>query len=547
MKELDRIVPRRPSPDVKGDPSKIAGKRDKRRIGRGAFLRLGALGAAALLLGEGQPKKGKLLSVPTFPEYPFALGVASGDPLPDGFVLWMRLAPYPLLGGGMPRRDVEVRWELASDEDFNNVVRSGTALATPEFAHSVHVEVEGLEPGRYYWYRFESGGEISPTGRTKTAPGSEARTEAMTFAFASCQYWEADLYPAYRAMAKEDLDLVVHLGDYIYEWGSLSGGPRLHNDPAPTTTLEGFRNRHALYKTDPDLQAAHAAHPWVVIPDDHEGDNNYLDLLDEEGRKTFDAAAARETAYQTFYEHMPMRRSSLPTGARASFYRRYSYGDLVRFSVLDTRQYRTPVPCGYGLEARCAAALDESATMTGPDQERWLLEGLDSSNARWNVIAQQTRMAEYVYETRKEGGERFDNDTWDGYVGARNRILSYLHRRRPPNPVVIGGDLHSAWVNDLKADFADENSETVGTEFVGTSISSVLSKKWVKKYEMARSENPHVKHFDARPGGYVRRSLTRDLWRSDMRLAGSILDRRSPVSTVASFVVEDGRPGAVRV
>lgn len=265
----------------------------------------------------------------------------------------------------------------------------------------------------------------------------------------------------------------------------------------------------------------------------------------EYGQEDWHPAADREAAYQAYYEHMPLRRSSLPHGAHASLYRRITYGDLAEFSVLDTRQYRTEVPCGYGLEARCAAALDESATMTGPAQERWLLEGLSFPGVRWNVVAQQTRMAEYAYETRR-GKERFDHDTWDGYIAARNRILGYLLRQRPSNPVVISGDLHSSWVNDLKVDFADENSETVSTEFVGTSITSTLPKYWVKKYEMARGDNPHVKYFDGRPGGYVRCDLTKGLWRSDLRLADSILDRRFPVRTVASFVVEDGHPGAVR-
>lgn len=188
---------------VKDNRSEITGNWDRRRMGRRAFLRLGTMGAAALVLGVREPTKGTVLTAPTFPEYPFALGVASGDPLPDGVVLWTRLAPYPLLGGGMPRRDAVVSWEVASDEGFNTIVRSGTALATPELAHSVHVEVGGLEPGRFYWYRFKAGDEISSIGRTKTALTLGSRMEAMTFAFASCQYWEAGYYPAYRAMAQE--------------------------------------------------------------------------------------------------------------------------------------------------------------------------------------------------------------------------------------------------------------------------------------------------------------------------------------------------------
>ena len=258
--------------------SSITGNWD-RRISRRKFLSSGGVGAVALLLGAEEPKKGAVLTAPTFPDYPFKLGIASGDPLPEGIVLWTRLAPDPLLGGGMPQRNVKVRWEVASDEDFSQIVQSGTATAKPEFAHSVHVEVGELEPGRYYWYRFKSGDEISATGRTRTASALGYELNAMAFAFASCQYWEDGYYPAYRAMAEEDLDLVIHLGDYIYEWGPMSGGPRTHETPAPVT-LDGYRSRYALYKTDSDLQAAHAAHPWMITWDDHEGYNSYADLLD---------------------------------------------------------------------------------------------------------------------------------------------------------------------------------------------------------------------------------------------------------------------------
>ncbi len=223
-------------------------------------------------------------------------------------------------------------------------------------------------------------------------------------------------------------------------------------------------------------------------------------------------------------------------------YRRITYGDLAQLSVLDTRQYRTEAPCGYGFGARCAAALDKSATMTGPAQERWLLKGLGSSGTRWNVIAQQLMMSQYDYNPNQ--GKKFNTEAWDGYVASRNRILGYLLKRRPSNPIIITGDMHSSWVADLKADFREPSSETVGVEFVATSITSKLSDSWIKSYEKARNENPHVNYFDARSGGYVRCDLTPERWRLDLRLADSILDPQSPVRTIASFVVENGNPGA---
>ena len=349
------------------------------------------MGAASLAFGAGVLCGNDAQAA--FGGYPFKLGVASGDPLPDGVVLWTRLAPRPLQGGGMPESKVAVRWEVSEDEGFQRVVRTGVALARPDLAHSVHVEVSGLRPARYYWYRFKAGREISATGRTKTAPAFGAAVSGMSFAFASCQNWEAGFYAAYRAMAAEDLDLVVHLGDYLYEGAAMGEGVRSHRGEDPTT-LADCRNRHALYKTDKNLQAAHAAHPWAVTWDDHEVNNNHA-KLSAGGGSSPAAARRRAAAYRAYYEHLPLRRSSLPSGTGGRIYRRLTYGDLVRISDLDTRQYRTDQPCGDGLKARCAAALDPDATLTGPAQEKWLLDGLGSSPARWNVIAQQVVIAQY--------------------------------------------------------------------------------------------------------------------------------------------------------
>ena len=499
------------------------------------------MGAASLALGVGVLSGNRAQAA--FPSYPFKLGVASGDPWPDGVVLWTRLAPRPLQGGGMPQSDVAVRWEVSEDDGFRKVVRTGTALATPGLAHSVHVEVSGLRPGRYYWYRFKAGREISATGRTKTAPAPGAEVSGMSFAFASCQNWEEGFYPAYRALAGENLDLVVHLGDYLYEGAATSTGVRAHRGGDPVT-LADYRNRHAQYKTDGNLQAAHAAHPWLLTWDDHEVDNNQAGLVAADGMSRAEFTRRRAAAYRAYYEHLPLRRSSLPSGANGRIYRRLTYGNLVRISALDTRQYRTDQPCGDGLKARCAAALDPNATLTGPSQERWLLDGLGSSPARWNVIAQQVVMSQYDHQ----GGEGglFNMDAWDGYVAARNRVLGYLLNKKPSNPVVITGDVHSAWVSDLKGDFRDEASATLGTEFVGTSVTSRLTPAAARTVQAARSENPHVKFFDGRPGGYVYCNLDSERWKSDLRLVEDPRDPQSSVGTLASFVVEDGRPGAVR-
>ncbi|MFN6568732.1 alkaline phosphatase [Dendronalium sp. ChiSLP03b] len=485
------------------------------------------------------------LAKPRFSDYPFKLGVASGDPLPDGVVLWTRLAPEPLYGGGMPLRNVVVRWQVALDENMRKVVQRGTVLATPALAHSVHVDVRGLEPGRWYWYQFQVGSEDSPIGRTRTPGAFNNAIKQLNFAFVSCQDWQNGFYTAYRHIVNEELDLVVHLGDYIYEYGPQSGGPRQHNSPE-IVTLQDYRNRHALYKTDPNLQAAHAAFPWIVTWDDHEVENNYANLIPEENQSQQAFVTRRANAYQAYYEHMPLRRSSLPNRADMQLYRRLTFGDLAEFHVLDTRQYRTDQPCNDGLKPRCIQALDANATMTGAKQEQWLFRGLDKSRSRWNVIAQQTMLAEYDFDGRPEIGV-FNMDQWDGYVAARDRLLSFLNQRQPSNPIVITGDIHSSWVHDLKLDFKNPASATVGTEFVGTSITSDFPTSFIAPVQAALSDNPHTKFFDGAFRGYVRCKLTQERWQSDYRAVSSIIDPNASISTLASFVVQNGQPGAQRM
>jgi alkaline phosphatase D len=475
---------------------------------------------------------------------PFTLGVASGDPRPDGIVLWTRLAPRPLDGGGMPDRPLAVEWEIARDERMRQVVRRGVELAVPGSAHSVHAEVSGLRPASWYFYRFRAAGHLSPVGRTRTAPDPRKRTERLRFAFASCQNFQDGLWPAYRAMAEDDLDLVVHLGDYIYEGGVNAGAIRQHNSPE-IMTLADYRNRHALYKSDPALRNVHAAFAWLPTFDDHEVENNYADAIPENPADAPGFLARRAAAYQAYWEHLPLRRAQRPHGPNMRLFRRSTHGDLVEFQVLDTRQFRTDQPCGDGLKARCPAALDPAATMTGPEQERWLLDGLDRSRARWNVIAQQVMFGQIDFLAGP--GSVFNMDQWDGYVAARNRILGFLHHRRPSNPVVLSGDIHSSWADDLKADFDDPASATVGSELVGTSISSSFSPASIPPILAALPESPHIKFFDGAHRGYVRCDVDRARWRADFRAASSVTVADAPVTTLASFEITSGAPGLAAV
>ena len=529
---------------------------DEARRAGAVVSRRTLLGGAAALTGAavvlGAPWVRAADAAAPYPDgYPFALGVASGDPTPDGVVLWTRLAPAPLeADGGLDPQPIDVRWELARDEGMRDVVRRGGAVAWPAFAHSVHVEVTGLEPGREWYYRFTAGDAVSPVGRTRTAPRRGAAVDGLSFAFVSCQNWEDGFFPVLRDIAELDVDFVFHLGDYIYEYGIQNGkGPRAPDLPAEfaveTTTLEHYRLRHALYKTDPQLRAAHAAHPFVVTWDDHEVENDYAGLARVGGEDPTGFPERRRAAYQAYYEHLPLRAASIPDDAETRIYRRLRWGDLASFSVLDTRQYRTDQPCGDGESERCAAALDPSQTLTGPEQERWLLRGLSTSDAQWNVIAQQVLMAELDHELAPDA-KRFWNDAWDGYPAARARILQHLHSREVPNPVVLTGDWHSTFANDVKLDFDDPASPTVASEFVTPSITTGGDRTpYGPYYGPMVPFNPHIRFFDGDRRGSLVARLSRERMEVDWRVAARVATPDAPVWPLRRFTVEAGRPGVL--
>lgn len=502
-------------------------------IDRRGFLGVSGAGLALALTGF---SAAPAAAMPRFASTPFALGVASGDPYPDGVVLWTRLAPDPLAAdgsGGMPPQVVPVLWEVAEDEAFTRVVARGNERATPELGHSVHAEVTGLRPSADYFYRFRTGEEISPTGRTRTAPDPRLATAGMSFALASCQSWVGGRYAAYRTMAEEDLDLVVHVGDYIYEGRD-------------TETLADFRVLHGRYKTSPDLQAAHAAFPFVLTFDDHEIENNWAGPVSQPDNEASNDparfAALRAAAFQAYYENLPLRRLSRPEGTSIRLFRRIGYGDLATFHVLDTRQFRDPqLDPGFPGAPLNARAGDPSRTFTGAEQERWLFDGLDGSDARWNVLAQQTIMSFFDYDNG--AGVAVNHDQWDGYAASRQRVLDHIRTSGTANPVVLSGDWHSAWVNDLNAAPTDLTSPVVATEFVGTSISSGCG--WAGAVAAAVPSNPQVKYFDGSKRGYLRCTVTPQEWRSDYRVVASAADTTAPATTATSWVVADGRPGAV--
>ncbi|MGW1346720.1 alkaline phosphatase D family protein [Kribbella sp. NPDC002412] len=521
-------------------------------LSRRKLLAIGGVGAAAAIVGTELAQPSTAAALPPQLDNPFRLGVASGDPSPDGVVLWTRLAPDPLAedgSGGMPAQSFGVRYEIAEDERFTRIVRRGAVEATPELGHSVHAEVSRLRPGREYFYRFKTGQAISPVGRTKTAPAYGAPVSRLRLAVTSCQNYPAGYFVAYRDIVAQDPDLVVHLGDYIYE-GPSAGNPainRAHVPPVEITNLTQYRIRHSQYKTDPALQAAHANLPFLVIPDDHEVTNNYADSIG--GGDSGAAFLARRTAaYQAYYENMPLRRSSLPAGPNIQLFRRLQYGDLAQFHLLDTRQYRSDQATWNPAQAvggYSPGALDPDRTILGDAQEQWLQQGLSSSKARWNIIANQTKFAPF---DRKAGAglEYSSQDSWgEGYVTDRNQLLGYIAEHRPSNPVVITGDAHRNWVFNLKADFSDPTSETLATEYLGTSISSGGDTTPNTVYGPT-ADNPHLM-FQNNQRGYIQVEVTPDQWRADFRVSDTVLQPDAPLYTLATFITDNGKPGARRV
>ncbi len=509
--------------------------------------------ASALLAALMPAASRSVWANPVFSGNPFTLGVASGDPLPDGIVLWTRIAPDPLNGGGMPMQAVPVTWEVASDDRMRTIVQQGETLARPELGHSVHVEVGGLEPARPYWYRFRVGREASRVGRTKTAPAPGALPTALRFANAGCQRYEDGYFTAYRHLAREELDFVFHYGDYIYEY-------RARNGAAPTVretlgdeiyTVVDYRNRYALYKRDADLQAAHAAHPFLSSFDDHEVDNNWAgEISEEDGAGSSPAvppeyfALRKQMAFHAWYENMPVRRAQLPRGPAIAAYRTLRYGRLAQINVLDTRQYRDDQPCGDGTKEACPAQLNPNAQILGPDQERWLFDGLAKSDTTWNVLAQQVMMMRRDVSTGTNAPQ-FSMDKWDAYPAARDRLMRHLEAAKVKGLVVLTGDIHNAWAGDLKADFLNPASATLGTEFIATSITTNgdgFDIDDLRRRQLDR--NPHLRFFNNRRG-YSVHEATKDRMVVHFRAVDSVSQPGAPLVTKASYAVEAAKPGVV--
>ncbi len=479
----------------------------------------------------------------SFASNPFVLGVASGDPDDQSVVLWTRLAPDPLVpGGGMPNEAIEVVWELANDDSFKDIVQSGKAVATPQLAHSVHVEVAGLQPDRWYWYRFRSGDAQSPVGRTRTMPAKDMLPERMRFAFTSCQNYEQGLFTAYEQMARDEVDMVFHLGDYIYEYEAGRNGKVRTHLGAEIQSLDDYRIRHSQYRMDPLLNSMHALCPWVVTWDDHEFDNNCAgDCSEEKGINAGDYLLRRANAYQAYYEMMPLRLTCMPTGSDMRLYRNASFGKLAEFLVLDTRQYRSDQPNDDRRAPLNDQAMDQQQTLLGREQRGWLCQSLIQSHATWNVLAQQVMMG-MVNRSPDPANPGYSMDQWPGYAYERMQMIDFLQTRRISNPVVLTGDIHTNWVNELRIDDRREDQSPIATEFVATSLSSGGNGQEKPIYlDALLAGNQCVKYHNAERG-YVLCNVTPDSWRSDYMVVDDVLKPGGKTFSRAAFVVESGNP-----
>ncbi len=471
---------------------------------------------------------------------PFTLGVASGDPDSTGVVLWTRLAPDPLNGGGMAASAADVLWEVSADDTFTEIAVSGIATAVADEGHSLHV-IATLAAGEWF-YRFRVGPYTSAVGRTLVAPPPERSVEEVRFAAASCQKYSNGHYAAHRDIAEQRPDLVVFLGDYIYESAGADGADpadRVHLGPEPTDIVT-YRNRYALYKTDPQLQAAHAVCPWLVIWDDHEVDNNYAGDISQDGDDPAAFRARRFAAYKAWWEHQPVRLdppadASPDGGGEYRIYRGLTWGDLMQVALLDGRQYRDDQACGdlaLNLAPACAEAADPERTMLGDTQEAWLLDTLRTSAATWNVVANQVVLAD-----ARLNGAVLNYDQWDGYPAARSRLLHALAKSAIDNLVVLTGDIHLAAVAELH-DGDPVTGTPVGVEFVTTSISS--SGLVGDAFTEVLKSFPELIDAELAHRGYVLHTVTHDQWSAEYRIVADVADPDSAVTTFSTYEVQAG-------
>lgn len=482
---------------------------------------------------------------------PFTLGIASGSATHDSVVLWTRLYDQGIFSSNIQNEPVPVKWEIAKDGEFAQIVQSGVSQAVPELAHSVHVELSSLPVNQWFFYRFKVGEFTSAVGKTRTFAAPDSNSASVKIAFASCQHYEQGYFNAYTHLVSERPDLVIFLGDYIYEYAPGKTGIR-SVDGNWCLNLADYRKRYALYKQEKELQDIHAACPWLVTWDDHEVQNDYAGTQEGSGGPATDFKKRRAAAYQAYYEHMPLKASvlveglsGLAKGAEMRIFDHYKIGNLVGISMLDTRQYRSPQECtpsgktgsGYLDPKSCNGLLDNNRSMLGLQQEQWLEKQFLNAKAHtWNFIGQTTLFGQQIFSNPE--GPKIWNDGWDGYPMTRKKIVDQLVKYQVPNPVVLAGDVHESWVGHVKEDYANPNSKAIGVEFCGTSISSYDGKNTAVR----QKRNPHFVFSDGARKGYAIMEVTKNELNVSIRVVKDHRQKTTEIETLASFRVQAGVP-----
>ena len=472
---------------------------------------------------------------------PFMLGIASGDVTESSAVLWTRLAPEPLeADGGMEPYSIPVQWELSLDPRLSRVIRRGEAIATPALAHSVHIELEGLEPGCEYFYRFFTSTYESGIGRTKTLPQKDSHVDSVRFVTASCQNYTHGYFVAYEHMIQDRPDFIIHLGDYFYDTSFGVDDFRKHETEQAPVTVADFRRRHARYKTDKQLQHAHAQIPFFTTIDNHDA----IEDMDP------DKFAQRAAAYQAWYEHMPVRGYAAPGDNHFDLQRKISVGDLMQISLLDGRQFRDSKEIcnnndypnyGFGnYRERCDLVFDEDRSMLGKEQERWLTDNLVQNKSTWNVVASPGPFLPFRYHI--DGKELSYIGAWDIYPANRKRIAEAIETAEVGHPVILSGDVHSFWAVDGRLT-RDPNERIPVVEFVASSISANWPEQLARPVTENLEHNPQVKFYEPDKRGYLLHDVNQKEWKTTARAMQDVRDERSPALNLASFLVSKGEPG----
>lgn len=486
----------------------------------------------------------------------FSLGVASGSPTSSSVVLWTRLTGLPSVQK-QSNQLVPVIWEVAQDAQFKKIVQQGKTLASAEFDYCVHIEPQNLKANTWFFYRFIVGNLQSAVGRTRTLALATDDIQSLRLAYASCQNYDQGFYSAWRHMLQENLDAVLFLGDYIYEYPSLGTLGR-HYVLGWAYDLVSYRERYTLYKSDPHLQAIHAQVPWIMSWDDHEVQNDYAgEQAGFSGPFGIDFAQRKIAAHQAYYENMPISLQSLKlglkglaSGADLRVYQSYQWGQLAQLNVLDCRQYKDPQPCSFFERKnasivkpnQCSDWYDDKRTMLGLAQEKWLEEQLKiahQKNTIWNVLGQST-----LFSQRNNGSvekPQFFYDGWDAYGASRQRIIDQIEQYKVPNPVILGGDVHENWVAYVKKNFNandlnNASSINVAVEFCGTSISS-RAKTIVEKI---LPNNPHFVYANSKYRGYGIAHFEAKTLTTTLKAVQDVKYPESGSFTLAQFVVPAG-------